>query len=319
MPRCSDPNTCKYDRRLSRSCNGSHALFPSAVFFSLEVFSDNISPWYQASRACRRPPVCHSGATRSRISDNPPPPSLDGRSRVMVLLSEALLGAEDTDALDDDVDDDDALLQEFRRCVQATASGKTVQKLRAWWTAYYMRSSSEGVRFRHNVSHSTLEARRQTRNRYAERSFVTGIRPWRRVVTTVGHTHSIVRLQTRIRQKDGSENSGGFDGMYFHNGIVLCGFLCARIISLYFYTLFYPLYYVYYVSLLRLPRQRLPRPIYMSRAITPSPLHGYHACVFISWLPRLSSEFHFWVITPEPSRSTTHVNRVITPALVSSS
>ena len=74
MPRCSDPNTCKYDRRLSRSCNGSHALFPSAVFFSLEVFSDNISPWYQASRACRRPPVCHSGATRSRISDNPPPP-----------------------------------------------------------------------------------------------------------------------------------------------------------------------------------------------------------------------------------------------------
>ena len=28
-------------------------------------------------------------------------------------------------------------------------------------------------------------------------------------------------------------------------------------------------------------------------------------------------EFHFWVITPELSRSTTHVNRFITPAIVS--
>ena len=108
-------------------------------------------------------------------------------------------------------------------------------------------------------------------------------------------------------------------GMDFHNGILCCGFSCARIISLYFSIPLLPLSCVYSVSLLRLPRQGLPRPIYIARAITPSPLHGYHACVFISRLPRHSSEFHFWVITPELSRSTTHVNRVITPALVCSS
>ena len=108
-------------------------------------------------------------------------------------------------------------------------------------------------------------------------------------------------------------------GMNFHNGIFCCGFLCARIISLYSSTLCLPLSCAYSVSLLRLPRQGLPRLIYIARAITPSPLHGYHACVFTSRLPRHSSEFHFWVITPELSRSTTHVNRVIAPALVSSS
>ena len=58
------------------------------------------------------------------------------RSRVMVLLSEAPLGAEDTDAPDDDVDDDeDEPLQEVRRCLQFMASGKTVRKLRARRTA----------------------------------------------------------------------------------------------------------------------------------------------------------------------------------------
>ena len=70
--------------------------------------------------------------------------------------------------------------------------------------------------------------------------------------------------------------------MDFHNnGILCCGFLCARLIS------------VYFVSLLSLllsfpaPRQGLPRPIYTARAITPRaitpspPLHGYHACVCI--------------------------------------
>ena len=108
-------------------------------------------------------------------------------------------------------------------------------------------------------------------------------------------------------------------GMDFHNGTLCCGLLCPRIISLYFSTLFLPLSCAYSVSLLRLPRQGLPHSINIARAITPSPLHGYHACVFISRLPRHSSEFHFWVITPELSRSTTHVNRVITPALVSTS
>ena len=96
-------------------------------------------------------------------------------------------------------------------------------------------------------------------------------------------------------------------GMDLHNGILRCGFLCARIISLYFSTLLLPLPCVFSVSLLRLPRQGLPRPIYIARAITPSPLHGYHACVFTSRLSRHSTEFHFRVITPELSRFTTHV------------
>ena len=73
---------------------------------------------------------------------------------------------------------------------------------------------------------------------------------------------------------------------FHNNGILCCGFLCARLIS------------VYFVSLLSLllsfpaPRQGLPRPIYTARAITPGaitpspPLHGYHACVYISRLPR---------------------------------
>ena len=50
----------------------------------------------------------------------------------------APLGEEDTDAPDNDVEDDeDEPLQEFRRCLPAMASGKTVKKLRAWRTTYY--------------------------------------------------------------------------------------------------------------------------------------------------------------------------------------
>ena len=138
----------------------------------------------------------------------------------------------------------------------------------------------------------------------------------------VGRTHSIVRLQTRIRRKDGSENFGGF--VYLWDGspqrdFVLWLFMCPNNITLFFDSIFLPLPCVFSVSLLRLPRQGLPRPIYIARTITPSPLHGYHACVFTSRLSRHSSEFHFRVIIPELSRFTTHVNRVITPALVSSS
>ena len=65
-------------------------------------------------------------------------------------------------------------------------------------------------------------------------------------------------------------------GMDFHNGILCCWFLCARIVSLYFSTLFLPLSCVYSVFLLRLQRQGLPRPINNARAITPGPLHGYY-------------------------------------------
>ena len=39
VPPCADPNTPKYDRRLSRSCDGSHVIFPPAVFFfSTSIF-----------------------------------------------------------------------------------------------------------------------------------------------------------------------------------------------------------------------------------------------------------------------------------------
>ena len=78
--------------------------------------------------------------------------------------------------------------------------------------------------------------------------------------------------------------------MDFHNGILCCGFLRARIISLHFSTLFLPPPCVFSVSFLRLPRQGLPRPIYFARAITPSPLHGYHACLCI-YIPATTPQF----------------------------
>ena len=99
---------------------------------------------------------------------------------------------------------------------------------------------------------------------------------------------------------------------------VLWVFMCPNTITLFFDSIFASIL-CRSVSLPRLPRHGLPRRIYIARAITPSTLHRYHACVFTSRLLRHSSEFHFWVITPELSRSTTHVNRVITPASVSSS
>ena len=60
--------------------------------------------------------------------------------------------------------------------------------------------------------------------------------------------------------------------MDFHDAILCCGFLCARLISFLFCRL----------SIFRLPRQGLPHPIYTTRATTPlPPLHNYHACVYI--------------------------------------
>ena len=80
--------------------------------------------------------------------------------------------------------------------------------------------------------------------------------------------------------------------MDFHNAILCCGFLRARLISVYFVSILCPLSLL---SLFRLPRQGLPHPIYIARAITPraimpsQPLHGYHACVYIPRRPRHSS------------------------------
>ena len=61
---------------------------------------------------------------------SPPSAPRDGRLRVMVLLSEVPIVAEDTDAPHDDVDDDDAPMQGFRLCLQAIESGNTARKLR---------------------------------------------------------------------------------------------------------------------------------------------------------------------------------------------
>ena len=52
----------------------------------------------------------------------------------------------------------------------------------------------------------------------------------RSVDTYVGRTHTIVRLQTRIRRKDGTENFGGFvyvlDG-FLQRDFVLLVFMCS--------------------------------------------------------------------------------------------
>ena len=64
----------------------------------------------------------------------------------------------------------------------------------------------------------------------------------------------------------------------FHNGNWGCGFLCARLISLYFSSSSSSISSSIYH---RLPRRGLPRPIYTARATTPlPPLHSYHACVY---------------------------------------
>ena len=65
----------------------------------------------------------------------------------------------------------------------------------------------------------------------------------------------------------------------FHNGIWGCGFLCARLITLYFVSIL-----SLFCLSFRLPRRGLSRPFLTTT--------GYHACVYIP------------VTTPELSRST---------------
>ena len=133
-------------------------------------------------------------------------------------------------------------------------------------------------------------------------------------IYNVGRTHTIVRLQTRIRRKDGMENCGGFvyvlDG-FPQRDFVLWVFMCPINISL---------FCVSFVSSLSFPATT-------PRSTTPHLYRtGYHAFTTTAQLPRLSlsrlprhsSLFYSWVITPELSRSTTHVHGVITPAIVSS-
>ena len=117
----------------------------------------------------------------------------------------------------------------------------------------------------------------------------------------VGRTHTIVRLQTRIRRKDGKENFGGFEYVldgFLQRDFVLWVFMCLVnfIVSFYLVSFFCvsfpattPRATTPHVSLFRLPRRGLPRSIYtpgLSRlyhhctAITPVYIYpGYHAIV----------------------------------------
>ena len=142
------------------------------------------------------------------------------------------------------------------------------------------------------------------------------------IIHFVGRTRSIVRLLTRIHRKDGSENFGGF--VYVWDGspqrdFVMWVFMCTNNITP-FSTLYLPLlvsslclFYGYHAKGYHAPSilQGLSR-LHHSTATTPVYLHpGYHATApsSISGLSHLS--YH-------ASPHTYHVNRVITPALVSS-
>ena len=81
--------------------------------------------------------------------------------------------------------------------------------------------------------------------------------------------------------------------MDFHNAILCCGFSCTFLLSFYFTA--------------TTPRATTPHPYHhglLRLCIHP----GYHAYVVY---------FYSQVITPELPRLTTHVHRVITPAIVS--
>ena len=88
----------------------------------------------------------------------------------------------------------------------------------------------------------------------------------------VGRTHTIVRLQTRIRRKHGTDNFGGFvyvlDG-FLQRDFVLWVFMCSINFSVSFPATTPRATTPHLVSRFRLPRRGLPRPIYTPRAITP--------------------------------------------------
>ena len=81
----------------------------------------------------------------------------------------------------------------------------------------------------------------------------------------VGRTHTIVRLQTGILRKDGTENFGGFVYVldrFPQRDLGLWVFMCPTNITR--------------VSLFRLPRRGLPRPTALFPATTPratTPIH----------------------------------------------
>ena len=114
----------------------------------------------------------------------------------------------------------------------------------------------------------------------------------------VGRTHTIVRLQTRIRRKMERRISGVsyMCCMDFHNEILCCGFLCARLISVSFSG--------------SLPQRGLPRPTALFSGYH---AEGYHARTDAF---ELTGYLVCRVTTPELPRSiqTSGYRRVITPA-----
>ena len=118
----------------------------------------------------------------------------------------------------------------------------------------------------------------------------------------VGRTHTIVRLQTRTRRKDGTENFGGFvyvlDG-FLQRDFLLRVFMCSINFSLFFWVSFpatKPRATTPHRSLLRLPRGGLPRPYRCIQANRLPRLQGYHTRA-------TTLQINFWVqvITPAGS------------------
>ena len=114
----------------------------------------------------------------------------------------------------------------------------------------------------------------------------------------VGRTHTIVRLQTRIRRKDGTENFGGFvyalDGFPQQRDFVLWVFMCPINISLFCFSIFSLIF-----SLVSFPATT-------PRAIVPHLYHtGYRAFTTTARLPLLyiSPGYHAIVLSSIPGLS----------------
>ena len=109
----------------------------------------------------------------------------------------------------------------------------------------------------------------------------------------VGRTHIIVRFQTGNRRKHQFERRISWvsymSWIDFHNGIWGCGFLCTLLITLYFVSILS----LFCVSISRLTRRGLPRPIYIPPATTPRATTphlyrtGHHAFTTTAQLSRL--------------------------------
>ena len=129
----------------------------------------------------------------------------------------------------------------------------------------------------------------------------------------VGRTHTIVRLQTRTRRTDGTENFGGFvyvlDG-YLQRDLLLWVFMCSINFSLFFRVSFpaaTPGATTPHRSLFRLPRRGLPRLNRCIQANRPTRLQGYHTRA-------TTLHTNFWVqevITPAGSYSYFSFHRLL--------